>query len=239
MGSLSTHQPKGPQPAPPLRLKVVVTEESAVPPSWPGTPLTLIARRRVVVCEFGVLADGPERDPEDPAAATPTLVVRWLDGDEAPTDLEKIKETYEHPPGLRLALVAPPPFADVDFTWCVLSLDCTVIDDAIATDGTRLAEVAVASLGEGLIFRAAEFRAHLPLVGNNEDLVDALRLDELVAMRRFLHGAPISPGLAAHAWRLLGGVPDQISTMDGDALRPRLREATFGADPLPGNLARR
>ncbi len=85
------------------------------------------------------------------------------------------------------------PFVDVDFTWSVLSLDCTVIDEAIATDGTRLAEVAVASLGEGHIFRAAEFRAHLPLVGD-EDLVDALRLDELVAVRRFLHGWRHAPG---------------------------------------------
>ena len=81
-------------------------------------------------------------------------------------------------------------------------------------------------------------RAHLPLVGD-EDLVDALRLDELVAVRRFLHGASISPGLAARAWGLLGGVPDQISTTDGDALRPRLRAATFGADLLPRDLARR
>jgi hypothetical protein len=113
-----------------------------------------------------------------------------------------------------------------------------VIDEAIATDGTRLAEVAVASLGEGHIFRAAEFRAHLPLVGD-EDLVDALRLDELVAVRRFLQGASISPGLAARAWGLLGRVPDQVSTTDGDALRPRLRAATFGADLLPRDLARR
>jgi len=99
----------------------------------------------------------------------------------------------------------------------------------------------VASLGEGHIFRAAEFRAHLPLVGDedDEDLVDALRLDELVAVRRFLHGASISPVLAARAWGLLGGVPDQISTTDGDALRPRLRAATFGADLLPRDLARR
>ena len=238
MGSASKHQREEAQPAQPLRLKVVVVDESVAPASWPSTPLTLIARRRVVTCEFGVLVDGPDRDPDGPAAAIPTLVVRWLEGGEAPADLEKIKMAYEHPPALRLALVAPQPFVDVDFTWSVLSLDCTVIDEAIATDGTRLAEVAVASLGEGHIFRAAEFRAHLPLVGD-EDLVNALRLDELVAVRRFLHGASISPVLAERAWGLLGGVPDHVSTTDGDALRPRLRAATFGADLLPRDLARR
>lgn len=238
MGCPSNHQADWSPPAPPLKLKVVVAEGSVAPASWPSKPLTLIARRQVVTCEFGVLVDGPDRDGEDPAAGIPTLVVRWLAGGETPADLEKIKAAYEHPPALRLALVAAHPFVDVDFTWSVLSLDCTVIDEAIATDGTRLAEVAVASLGEGHIFRAAEFRAHLPLVGD-EDLVDALRLDELVAVRRFLHGASISPGLAARAWGLLGGVPDQISTTDCDALRPRLRAATFGADLLPRALARR
>ena len=236
MGCPSNHQAEWSPPAPPRKLKVVVAEGSVAPDSWPSKPLTLIARRQVVTCEFGVLVDGPDRD--GPAAAIPTLVVRWLDGVETPAELEKIKAAYERAPALRLALVAAHPFVDVDFTWSVLSLDCTVIDEAIATDGTRLAEVAVASLGEGHIFRAAEFRAHLPLVGD-EDLVDALRLDELVAVRRFLHGASISPGLAARAWGLLGGVPDQVSTTDGDALRPRLRAATFGADLLPRDLARR
>lgn len=238
MGSPSNHRGEGAQPAPPLKLKVVVADESAVPTSWPSTPLTLIARRRVVTCEFGVLVDGPDRDHECPAPPTPTLVVQWLDGGETPGDLEKIRTAYEHPPALRVAFVAPHPFVDVDFTWSVLALDCTVIDDAIATDASRLAEVAVASLGQGHIFRAAKFRAHLPLVGD-ENLVDALRLDELVAVRRFLHGSSISPVLAERAWGLLGGVPDQISTTDGDALRPRLRAATFGADPLPRDLARR
>ncbi|TMK44099.1 MAG: hypothetical protein E6G66_14505, partial [Actinobacteria bacterium] len=154
MGCPSNHQPEWSPPAPPLKLKVVVADESVAPASWPSGPLTLIARRQVVTCEFGVLVDGPDRDPDGPAAAIPTLVVRWLDGGETPADLEKIKAAYEHPPALRLALVAAHPFVDVDFTWSVLSSDCTVIDEAIAIDGTRLAEVAVASLGEGHIFRA-------------------------------------------------------------------------------------
>src|SRR5437016_4035509 len=112
---------------------------------------------------------GPIGTPTGLRLRSRPLVVRWLDGGETPADLEKIKAAHEHPPALRSALVAAHPFVDVDFTWWVLSLDCTVIDEAIATDATRLAEVAVASLGEGHIFRAAEFRAHLPLVGD-EDL---------------------------------------------------------------------
>ena len=238
MESSSTREREAPRPAPPQKLRVVVADRSAVPASWPRSPLTSIARRQVVTCEFGLLAEEAHRDPEGDAAATPTLVVRWLDGSETQEDLERIRACYEHPPGLRLALVAPHPFVDVDFTWSVLSLDCTVIDEAIATDAARLAGVAVASLGEGHIFRAAEFRAHLPIVGD-EDLVDALRLDELVAVRQFLHGASISPVLAKRTWGLLGGVPDQFSTTESEALRPRLRAATFRGNLLPRDLARR
>src|SRR5260370_42638557 len=118
-GRRRNHQRGWSPPAPPVKLKVVVAEGSVAPDSWSSKPLTLIARRQVVTCEFGVLVDGPDRDPDGPAAAIPTLVVRWLNGGETPAELEKIKAAYEHPPGLRVGLVAAHPFRDSDFTWFV------------------------------------------------------------------------------------------------------------------------